>query len=129
MDGQPRWRFVFQVTMASRDRPLLVALQNFLGYGCVIDRRPQKPHWQPTSTFSIASIKAHRAATIPFAERYLLPYCAKRSQFEKWKKALDAQDISRPRRQGRLICSVAGCEKFVRGQGVCRSHYYQLTGY
>jgi hypothetical protein len=35
----------------------------------------------PTVSFTINSIAAHRAATIPFAEQFLLP-CAKRDQFE-----------------------------------------------
>jgi hypothetical protein len=67
---------------------------------------------------------------IPFSERYLLP-CAKRTQFERWRDELLAYRRDRPSRYGRgpSTCSVPGCGRPVRGQGVCRIHYYRLTGY
>ncbi len=68
--------------MASRDRPLLEALKGLLGYGCINDAPPRQAHWEAMSTLCIASNKAHHSATIPFAERYLLP-SAKREQFER----------------------------------------------
>ena len=42
-DGAARKRFVFQVTMAKRDRPALEALRTFLGYGSIGDqwRKPR----------------------------------------------------------------------------------------
>lgn len=126
-DGRPRTRFAFQVAVATRDRPMLEALRDFLGFGSVSDHRPAHGHWQPMSSFTIASFRGHHAATIPFAERFLLP-CAKRSQFEQWRDALLAYDAVRPRRQ-RSICSEPGCDRFVRGRGLCRSHYYRATGY
>ena len=125
--GTPRLRFVFVMTMASRDRPLLEQLETFLGAGSIVDTPARKAHWQPTSTFSVSSIQAHWAATIPFADQFLLP-CAKRRQFEAWRQTLGAYDRDRPRRV-RSICSVEGCGKPVRGRGLCRSHYYRVTGY
>lgn len=129
-DGSPRLRFVFSVSMASRDRPLLEALQCFLGCGCLNDAPPRQAHWQPTSTLCIASNKAHRAATIPFAEQFLFP-SAKRQQFEHWRDALYAYERDRPSRYGRgpSACTEEGCERPVRGRGLCRSHYYRVTGY
>lgn len=129
-DGAPRLRFVVQVTMASRDRPLLEDLQAFLGYGSLYDRPPQNSRWLPTVSFTINSISAHRAVTIPFAERYLLP-CAKREQFEQWHQALRAFDVAHPSRWGRgpSLCSEPDCERPVRGRGLCRAHYYRATGY
>jgi hypothetical protein len=125
-DGSPRLRFVFAVAMANRDRSLLEALQAALGVGCISDAAPRKAHWQPISTFTVASLSAHLKATIPFAEQYLLT-SAKRQQFESWRDHLLAYDqLHTP---GRSICSVEGCEKFVRGRGLCRSHYYRATGY
>lgn len=96
-NGEPRLRFVFPVTMAVRDRPLLEALQVLLGHGSLYGRPAQKAGWLQTVSFTINSISAHRAATIPFAERFLLP-CAKRQQFEQWRTALDAFDRAHPNR-------------------------------
>jgi len=129
-DGLPRPRFVFEMSMATRDRPVLEALRSFLGYGSIGDRPARRANWQPMSTFSIASLRAHRAATIPFAERFLLP-CAKKAQFERWRDALISYEAMRPSRygMGRSPCSAPGCDKPVRGRRLCRSHYYRATGY
>jgi hypothetical protein len=48
----------------------------------------------------IHSIWAHRNATIPFAEAFLLP-CAKRRQYEEWRDHLIAYDLARPNRYGK----------------------------
>jgi hypothetical protein len=129
-DGTPRKHFVFQVAMADRDRPLLEALRTFLGFGSIHDVPKRRSHWEPESVLTVASRKAHHAATIPFAECYLLP-CAKRGQFDRWHAALIAFENERPTRygKGRSRCSVPRCGKPVRGRGLCRSHYYRATGY
>jgi len=130
-DGSVRLRFVFKVTMASRDRALLEQLRDFLGYGSINDQPAPRPAWQPTSTFTIGSLRGHRAATIPFAEEYLLLASAKRRQFESWRAAMDAYEGLKPSRwgKGRSTCSEPGCDLPVRGRGLCRSHYYRATGY
>ncbi|HEX5265251.1 MAG TPA: LAGLIDADG family homing endonuclease [Acidimicrobiales bacterium] len=129
-DGSERLRFVFTVTMASRDRPLLVALRSALGVGSITDRPSRKKGWEPESTFSVGSHRAHRRATIPFAEAFLLP-CAKREQFDQWRDRLFAYEEEHPNRWGNgpSMCSVPGCVKPVRGQGLCRTHYHHVTGY
>jgi hypothetical protein len=129
-DGTPRRRFVFQVTVASRDRPMLEALRDALGFGSISDKPPQRAHWQPTSVYTVNSRRAHFLATIPFMERYLLP-SAKRSQYERWRDALIEHERARPSnwRKGPSPCSEPGCDKPVRGRGLCRSHYYRATGY
>lgn len=128
--GLRRLRFVFTVQVAARDRALLEQLLQFLGHGSIHERPPRKAAWQPTSTFSIGSLRGHRKATIPFAEQYLLP-CAKRRQFEEWRDAMDAYEATNPSRWGKgpSACSVPGCDGPVRGRGLCRSHYYRATGY
>ena len=72
----------------------------------------------------------HREATIAFAERYLLP-SAKRDQFEQWRAEMDEYLQAHPSRWGLgpSRCSQPGCEKPVRGRGLCRAHYYRATGY
>jgi hypothetical protein len=128
-DGTPRVRFVFQMSLAARDRALLEALRAFVGVGSVLDAPSRKQHWQPTSTYTVGSLKANSSAIVPFGERYLLP-SAKRAQFESWRDQLAAYIAAHPKvRRVRSICSVQGCDKLVRGQGLCRSHYYRLTGY
>lgn len=129
-DGLPRVRFVFQVTMVTADRPLLELLQTFLGYGSINDTPPRRPGWSPLSHFRINSRRGHRAATIPFAEAYLLP-SRKREQFEQWRAAFIALEQARPSRwgQGPSPCSISGCDRPVRGRGLCRHHYYRATGW
>ncbi|HET7487610.1 MAG TPA: LAGLIDADG family homing endonuclease [Acidimicrobiales bacterium] len=129
-DGSSRLAFRFEVKVASRDRPLPEALRDFLGYGSILAQPSRRPGWQPTSAFSVKSLRAHRAATIPFAEQYLLP-CAKRRQFEAWRDAMNAHELEHPSRWGKGAspCSIPGCERPVRGRRLCRSHYYRETGY
>jgi hypothetical protein len=123
-------RFLFQVAMASRDRPLLEALQQFLGFGHITDRPPGKAGWEPMSSFRISSLRGHHASTIPFAERYVLE-SAKRDQFEHWRDELYRWEAEHPSRwgKGRSTCAMEGCSGLVRGRGLCRSHYYRATGY
>lgn len=129
-NGAPRRRFVFGVRVASRDRGLLEALQQFMGCGVIRDSPPRRAGWLPQSTFEIVATKEHLAATIPFGEHFLLP-CQKRAQFEEWRDKLLAYERDRPQPypKPRSICSVPGCEKVVRGRMLCRSHYYRATGY
>jgi hypothetical protein len=129
LDGSARKKFVLCVTVAQHDRPLLEALRAFLGRGSVRDDAP-RGSWLPTSTFDIASRAAHRDVTIPFAERFLLP-CAKRQQFERWRADLASYEELHPSRYGRgpSECRIEGCTSPVRGQGLCRRHYYAATGY
>lgn len=129
-DGGTRLKFVFCMTMAQRDLRLLEALRSFLGFGAIQHYERGRRHWQPTSTLRIHSIWAHKKATIPFAEVFLLP-CAKRQQFERWRDHLLAYDLAHPNRYGKgpSPCSVPGCGKPVRGRMLCRSHYYRATGY
>lgn len=79
----------------------------------------------------MSSNKAHFAATIPFAERFLPPWSHKRAQFEEWRAALLEYEEAHPqvRKRGPSPCRVPGCEKPVRGQGLCRSHYHRVTGH
>ena len=129
-DGTERTRFVFAVKMATRDRPVLDALRNFLGAGSIHDEQPRRAHWQPMSSFQINSRRGHHAATIPFAEAFLLP-CHKRDQFDAWRDAFLANEAAHPSRfgMGRSICSVDDCPHPVRGRGLCRKHYYRATGW
>jgi hypothetical protein len=129
-NGTPRRHFVFEVTMASRDRALLEALRCVLGFGSIHDRPGARQHWEPVSVLTVASRRAHHAATIPFAQQFLLP-CAKRQQFDAWREQLLKYESDRPTRygKGRSPCSVPDCEQPVRGRMLCRSHYYRATGY
>ena len=129
-DGRPRLRFVLDVKMAVRDLSVLQALRAFLAVGSLNVQQPRRAHWQPIAAFSVRSRRQHHQATIPFAERFLLPG-AKRRQFEAWRKALYEYEAAHPTRlgMGPSPCRVEGCGKPVRGRGLCRSHYYRATGY
>ena len=128
-DGSIRRRFVFSIQMASRDRPLLEQLRGFLGFGSICERPPGRPGWQPTSTLMVNSLRAHHAATIPFAEQFLLP-SAKRRQFGAWRDALEIYELEHPTKwgKGRSTCSKPGCTQPVRAHGLCRRHLYQERG-
>ena len=129
-NGDPRLRFVFGLHIARRDRPLLERLVDRIGFGSIQDRRPSRSHWQPSSVFTVSSLKGHRNGVIPFLDRFLLP-SAKREQFELWCRAMDSYETFHPSHHGRgpSVCRIAGCDRPVRGRGLCRSHYHQETGY
>jgi hypothetical protein len=129
-DGSPRVRFVFAISMASRDRKLILALREFLGVGALEEIPSPKERWLPQTRLTVGSRLAHRMATIPFADEFLLP-CAKREQFERWRAQFEEYERRYPTRRGfgPSPCSQPGCDKPVRGRGLCRSHYYRATGY
>jgi len=129
-DGSPRKRFGFSITMAEWDAELIVALQRFLDVGRVRRRAPARVGWQPTVTLRVQSHLANRLVIIPFSERFLPP-SHKREQFEMWRAAFFAYESDHPTRWGRgpSTCSAPGCDRPVRGRGLCRSHYYRATGY
>jgi hypothetical protein len=129
IDGSPRLRFVFSLTIATRDRALLVELHELLGFGSISDRPQRRAEWEPLSTLTISSRTAHIASTVPFMDAYLLPPTRKRVQYEQWRAALFDYERERPRRVGHGVCSIDACGKPVRGRGLCRSHYYRATGY
>lgn len=129
-NGDPRLRFVFGVQVARRDLQLLEQLMDTLGCGSIAHRAPARPGRQPTSTLSVSSFLSHRSRVIPFMQRHLPP-SHKRHQFELWVQAMDAYELAHPSRWGKgpSTCRVAGCEKPVRGRGLCRSHYHRETGH
>ncbi len=129
-DGSTRLRFTFSITVADRDRAILETLRAGLGFGSIQLRPRHKEHHLDAVCLTVSSRRAHFAATIPFMERYLLP-CAKRRQFDAWRDALIEHDHAHPTQFGKgpSPCRIDGCEKPVRGRGLCRSHYYRATGY
>jgi hypothetical protein len=129
-DGSARTRFIFEVRMADRDLSVLRALRQFLGTGSINVQPAPRANWLPIASFSVHSHRAHRSRTIPFAERFLFPG-AKRRQFEQWRDALYEYEALHPNRLGLgpSPCRIDGCDKPVRGRGLCRSHYYRETGY
>ena len=129
-DGSARLRFWFGITMAERDRALLEALHLLLGVGSIELRASRNGRWLPTCRFSVSSRLAHRQVTVPFFDKHLLP-SAKRLQFDAWRESFEAYEIQHPTRIGfgPSTCSVEGCDRAVRGRGLCRSHYYRATGY
>ena len=130
-DGSPGVKFVFTIQVAAHDRGLLEAVRAAIGSGSIsADRPPARPGWQPTVRFDVRSHRAHRRHTIPFMEAHLLP-SHKRQQFEAWRDDLAAYEGAHPTRwgEGPSSCSILGCERPVRGRGLCRSHYHQVTGW
>jgi hypothetical protein len=129
--GAPRRRFRFGVMVAARDLALLEMLRAVLGCGAIdVVERSAPAHWQPIVGFRVDGERDLLHHVVPFMERYLLP-CAKRRQFEAWRDELTSYVEARPSqwRRGPSTCSVEGCERPVRGRGLCRSHYYRVTGY
>lgn len=127
-DGSPRKRFVFQLTMAERDRSMVTALRNYLGFGSVRSIGRRNPRWQGQVVLTVNSFRAHHASTIPFGEAFLLP-SRKRDQFEAWRDEMLEYERVHNVKVGRSTCAVPDCEGLVRGRGLCRHHYYLETGY
>jgi hypothetical protein len=130
LNGEPIKKFVFQVQVQAQDVGMLNALQDFLGFGSIRYAPSQRSGWQPTYVYTINSLLAHQKATIPFVERYMFP-CAKRDQFEVWKHAIEDYIERHKVRwgRGRSVCSEEECHRPVRGRGLCRRHYYRVTGW
>jgi hypothetical protein len=128
-DGRARKRFVMSIEMCREDRPLLDALRDYLGFGSVSDVKARRDGWLPSSQLVVHSQRAHLAATIPFATRFLPP-SKKRVQYLTWLKEFESYCRDHPSRWGRgpSICNVHGCSREVRARGLCRSHYYEATG-
>jgi hypothetical protein len=129
-DGSERRRFRFLITMADRDLPAISALRSLLGVGSIMHRPPPRANCQPTVTLSVVSRKALREAVIPFFDRYLVAG-HKRTQYLRWRDEFTAYEQRFPSNWGAgpSPCSMPGCDKPVRGRGLCRAHYYQETGY
>ncbi len=129
-DGSPRVRFRFSVGVAERDRAVLEVLREFLGFGSIDVQAARRSNWQPTARFVVHSRRAHELAVVPVF-RDVLPQGHKRDVFLQWTDALGRDVAQHPSRWGKgpAACSVAGCSGPVRGQGLCRRHYYRATGY
>ena len=129
-DGDPRLRFVFTVQVARRDRQLLDDLRRALGCGSIHERPSRRDGWQPTSVLTVSGLRSHRETVIPFMERHLVAG-HKRHQFDLWVQAMDAYELAHPSRWGKgpSTCRMPGCDRPVRGRGLCRSHYHQETGH
>lgn len=65
-----------------------------------INDEPGRRGWQPSSTFTIGSNRAHHAATIPFSDTFLLP-SAKPEQYQRWRNAPLAHEALHPSKIGR----------------------------
>jgi hypothetical protein len=130
-DGTPRLRFIFGLTMADRDRALVEALGEFLGCGGFYMHPPGKPGHLPTYSLRIDREGDHERCTIPFAERFLPRESEKFRVFVAWRDKFRRYRDVRPSQYGRgpSTCSEPDCELPVRGQGLCRKHYYRVTGY
>lgn len=127
--GEPIQQFLFGVHVAEHDVSLVEGIKTALGGGSIRWTTPANDHWKPTVVYSLKSIRAHKTTTIPFMERYLLR-CAKRRQFESWRDDMETYiERHNVRWAGRSTCSEEGCDRFVRGRGLCRSHYYRETGW
>jgi hypothetical protein len=127
----PRRRFTFTLTVADRDSRLVTHLQDLLGgAGGVYRSAARNPGWQPTISLQITSIADHVAATIPFAEQYLLPIGHKYRQYRSWHDRLQAYRHQQAQRLASraTACSTPGCGRAIRARGLCRGCYWRATG-
>ena len=118
------------MTMADRDLAAVTALRDFIAVGSVMHRPPQRPNWLPTVTLSVTGRRGIRDSLIPFCDAYLIAG-HKRAQYLRWREQFHDYETRFPSNWGAgpSPCAVAGCDRPVRGRGLCRAHYYEATGY
>jgi hypothetical protein len=118
------------ITMADRDLAAVSAVRSHLGAGSIMRRPPPRANCQPTVTMAVSGRKGLREAVLPFFDRYLIA-SHKRTQYLRWRERFTAYEQRFPSNWGAgpSPCSVPGCDKPVRGRGLCRAHYYRETGY
>jgi hypothetical protein len=116
--------------MADRETEALRDLHRVLGVGAISFQPARRAAWQPTATYGIHSRRALRTALIPFCDEHLL-WSFKRSQYLVWRDQFQTYEAHFPSNWGAgpSPCSIPGCDKPVRGRGLCRAHYYRETGY
>jgi hypothetical protein len=123
-------RFRFGLTMADRDRAVVVRLRDAIGAGSIARQVPQRRGWQPTVTLSVSGRKSLREQAIPFFDEHLVAG-DKRRQYLDWRRAFTEYEAHFPSSWGAgpSPCARPGCDRPVRGRGLCRAHYYEETGY
>jgi hypothetical protein len=121
-------QFVFSVKVAQWDTPVLEAFHHLLGAGSLHRHQPRHTRWQPQVSLEVTGRRQHVESVIPFMDRWLPRASAKWHQFEAWRELLLDDVRVRPFRTPG-VCSEDGCNRPIRGRGLCRSHYYRATGY
>ena len=129
-DGSPRLRFKFMLEMAVRDLVVVTALRDFLGVGSISHLPARQDGWLPTVNYSVSGRRSVRAAVLPFCDRFLVAG-AKLRQYLSWRARFTEYEAHFPSNWGAgpSPCTIAGCDRPVRGRGLCRAHYYRATGY
>jgi hypothetical protein len=116
--------------MAARDAAVVVALRDFIGTGSIARLAPRRATWQPTVSYSVTGRRGVRDHVIPFCDTFLIA-SAKHTQYVRWRYAFREYEQHFPSKwgSGPSPCAIDGCNKPVRGRGLCRAHYYEATGY
>lgn len=130
-DEPGRKRFSLSVTVADRDAAIVDELHRYLGEaGAVYRYAARSRRWQPTVSLQVTSLRDHLAATIPFAESFLLPVGRKSDQYRAWLDQLEAYRRARTEHQASrpTTCRTLGCGRTVRARGLCRGCYWRATG-
>ena len=130
VDGSPRLRFRFMLRMADRDLPVVTALRDFIGVGSIQHEEARRSTWLPTVNYTITGRRGIRTSLLPFCDTYLIAG-AKRTQYLRWRGRFTEYEARFPSNWGAgpSPCAVAGCDRPVRGRGLCRVHYHEATGY
>ena len=91
---------------------------------------PRRARWQPTVSYTVSGRRRHPRSVIPFCDTFLIAG-AKRTQYLRWRERFRTYEARFPSNWGAgpSPCAIAGCDKPVRGRGLCRAHYYEATGY
>jgi hypothetical protein len=118
-------RFTFRIGLGAADRGMCTRFRDFFGCGSIHHSPRRRPHYDDECSFVIQSLKDHVEATIPFMDEHL-PESYKRQQYLAWRdQVLDYWEhrAKRPR-----TCSVEGCDRPRRAQGLCRRHLLTERG-
>ncbi len=113
------------VALGATDAAMCHLLRDFLGVGRIHRYARRRPHYDDEVVWVVRSLPQLVGVMVPFLDEHLPP-SYKREQYLAWRAELMAYWDERARRP--LACTIDGCNRPMRAEGLCRGHYYAAYG-